>query len=483
MHMFQDLPRQIEEINEKSFNPCKYIRLGKVEFKKNDLTGKEYVLIAEIQDVGLKDSILENLEGLMANTLMSSVEQKDEGTFYDRISLGIDIGTSHCQVTAYGKSYDAADEEKYMYTKKPISLSCVNSLIWFAKNNESSIAFLLNFQKNHFLPSQEEHINGVKIPYVFVDQIEALLLMEEISSDEFDLVRRSTTVHYPIKTKKINEPYNDLEIAVIRLNITRSLAPFLDSGLPLDIVFAKPCEAGEKYDEVLKNIASQITNKNESHDNRFIIRSEAVFIGHYLLNMLNRKQGAITICDIGAGTGDIYIFDQDDSVTKAMKSFTLAGNQTTFELMRKLKEYANVDISERDANLLKEKYSFISGYTAPESIKPVLVDLYIQGKPRKVRCGKSIDAACRPMAHEAIRTIIQVFKEYGGVHPKTLALTGYQGQLDGLDKFIEEGLRLEGYDVTVLNLKAFEENDPRSIVAKGAEDYSRNIKNQNWSIL
>ena len=419
----------------------------------------------------------------MTDTLTISEKQENEETVYDRISLGIDIGTSHCQVVAYGKSYDAANEEKYDYTKEPISLSCVNSLIWFAKNNETSIAFLLKFQKNHFLPLQEEHIKGVKIPYVFVDQIETLLENKEITSDEFDLVKRSTSVHYPIKTKKLNESYSDLEIAVIRLNIERSLAPYIESGLPLDIVFAKPCEAGPKYDEILKNIAAQITNKNNSHDNRFIIHSEAVFIGHYILNMLNGKQGAITICDIGAGTGDIYIFDQDDSSTKAMKSFTLAGNQTTFELMKKLKEHANVDISERDANLLKEKYGFISGYNAPETIKTVLEDLYIQGKPRKVRCGKSIDAACRPMAHEAIKTIIQVFKEYGGVHPKTLAITGYQGQLEGLDKVIEEGLRLEGYDVTVLNLKAFGENDPRSIVAKGAEDYSRNIKNQNWLIL
>ncbi|HEV8051169.1 MAG TPA: rod shape-determining protein [Parachlamydiaceae bacterium] len=419
----------------------------------------------------------------MTNTLMSSPELKDEETVYDRISLGIDIGTSHCQVTAYGKSYDAADEEKYVYTKEPISSSCVNSLIWFAKNNETSIAFLLNFQKNHSLPLQEEHINGVKIPYVFVDQIENLFEKDEITSEEFDLVKRSTSVHYPIKTKKINEPYSDLENAVIRLTITRSLAPFIESQMPLDIVFAKPCEAGAKYDEILKKIASQITNKNKSYDNRFIINSEAVFIGHYLLNMLKKKQGAITICDIGAGTGDIYIFDQDDSLTKAMKSFTLAGNQTTHELMKKLKEHANVDISERDANLLKEKHGFIAGYNTPESIKTVLVDLYLQGKPRKVRCGKSIDAACRPMAHEAIRTIVEVFKQYGGVHPKTLALTGYQGQLEGLDKFIEEGLHLEGYDVTVMNLKHFGENDPRSIVAKGAEGYSHNIKNQNWLIL
>ena len=127
---------------------------------------------------------------------------------------------------------------------------------------------------------------------------------------------------------------------------------------------------------------------------------------------------------------------------------------------------ANLHPSERDANLLKENFGFISGYNAPEAIKPVMVDLYIQGKPRKVRAGKSLDAASRPLAHEAVHTIMQVFKAYDGHHPKTLALTGYQGQLEGLDKAIEEGLRLEGYEVSVLNLKAFGENDPRSIVTK-----------------
>ncbi|HEV8051366.1 MAG TPA: hypothetical protein VGP47_02645, partial [Parachlamydiaceae bacterium] len=49
------------------------------------------------------------------------IEQKEEGTVYDRICVGIDIGTSHCQVVAFGKSYDPEDEEKYVYTKKPIS--------------------------------------------------------------------------------------------------------------------------------------------------------------------------------------------------------------------------------------------------------------------------------------------------------------------------------------------------------------------------
>jgi hypothetical protein len=420
----------------------------------------------------------------LSKKLTASTKQPQEVEItYDRISLGIDIGTSHCEITAYGKSYDPNDEEKFQFTEKPIALKCMSSLIWFAKNNESSINFVQKFQKSHNLPRQEEYISGVKLPYVFFDQVESLLQKKEITSDEFDIIRRSTTSHHPVKTKKSGEPYTDMEIAVIRINIENCLNPFIASGQPMDIAFAKPCEAGARYDDILKNIAAMIANKNKSHDNRFLIRSEAVFTGHYLMNMIKRTQGAITICDIGAGTGDVYIFDQDDSTTKAMKSFNFAGNQATFELMKKLKELANVDISERDANNLKEKYAFISGYNAPECIKPVMIDLYIQGKPRKVRAGKSLDASSRPIAHDAVETIMKVFREYEGIHPKTLALTGYQGQVEGMDKAIEEGLRLEGYDVTVMNLKAFGENDPRSIVAKGAEDYSRNTKNQNWTTM
>lgn len=415
--------------------------------------------------------------------LTDSTPQQENECAYDRISLGIDLGTSHCEVTAYGKSYDPEDEEKYHFTAQPVSIRCISSLIWFAKNNESSINFVLNFQKRHNLPLQEEYIEGGNLPYIFFDQVEELLYKKEISMDEFDIIRRSTTTHYPIKTKKANENYSDLEIAVIRLNIEQCLKPFIECGMPLDITFAKPCEAGAKYDQILKNIASVIANQNNSHDNRFIIRSEAVFTGHFLMNMLQEHQGAITICDIGAGTGDVYIFDQDDSATKGMKTFNCAGNQATHELMKKLKELAKVDISERDANQIKEKHGFISGFNAPETIKTVMIDLFIQGKPRKVRAGKSLDASARPVAHDAVNTIISVFKEYDGQVPRTLALTGYQGQLAGLDKAIQEGLNLEGYEVNVLNLKSFGETNPRSIVAKGAEDYSRSIKNQNWSIL
>ncbi len=414
--------------------------------------------------------------------LTSSSKQEEKKDVYDRISLGIDIGTSHCEVTAFGKSYDPNDEEKFQYTSKPITIKCTSSLIWFAKNNESSINYVLNFQKTHKLPLQEEYVNGAQIPYIFFDQIETLLQNKQLSNDDFDILRRSTQMHYPVKTKKGGD-YSELEIAVLRLNIEYCLKPFLASGLPLDLCFAKPCEAGQRYDEILQNIASVVVNKNKSNDNRFMIRSEAVFTGHYLMNVLKRTQGAIIVCDIGAGTGDVYIFDQDDSNTKGMKSFSFAGNQATLELMKKLKEHANVDISEREANQIKEKHAFISGYNAPEAIKPVLIDLYIQGKPRKVRVGKSLDASSRPVAHDAVSTIGKVLRGYDGVHPKTVALTGFQGQVEGLDKAIEEGLRIDGYEVTVLNLKAFGETDPRSIVAKGAEDYSRSLKNQNWTTL
>jgi len=50
------------------------------------------------------------------------------------------------------------------------------------------------------------------------------------------------------------------------------------------------------------------------------------------------------------------------------------------------------------------------------------------------------------MAKDAVSTIVQVFKEYDGLHPRTIALTGCQGQLDGLDKAIEEGMKAGDID-------------------------------------
>lgn len=418
---------------------------------------------------------------------MSNIEpetQRGENTQqvdYDRLSLGIDIGTSHCEVISYGKRLDENDEEKYHYSSEPMKVSCTSSLILFAKDNESSIGYLTKFLKAHNLPAQEEYINGAKTPYIFFEQMETLIQNKEITPEDLDILRRSTNTHYPIKTKK--SEYTETEKTVIRLNIELCLKPYLEMGLPLDIAFAKPCEAGSEYDAVLREITSVAANKNETYDNRFMIRSEAVFTGHYLVNMLNGSQGTIAVCDIGAGTGDVYIFDHDDSKTKVMKTFTFAGNMTTQELIKMLKEHSDVDISEREANQLKEKYGFISGYNSPKVIKPVLVDLYVQGKRRKVRSGKSLDACARPLAHEAVKTIMAVFKEYQGNPPRSIALTGFQGQLDGLDQAIEEGLRLEGYEVNVFNLRSFNENDPRSIVGKGAENYSRSLKNENWTSL
>jgi hypothetical protein len=402
---------------------------------------------------------------------------------HDRLSLGIDVGTSHCEVVAYGKRADGEDEEKYHYSSSPTAIRCWSSLILFAKNNESSTNYVLKFQDDYKIQRQEEYIDGEKVPYIFFDQVDKLLTDSKLSTEQYDILKRSTSLHYPCKTKGRNEEYSNVEKAVIRLNVEKILEPFVREGVALDIAFAKPCEAGANYNSILMDAAAKVVNQNKTQDNRFIIRSEAVFSGHYLLNMLGVEDAAIAICDIGAGTGDVYIFDQDDSKTKVMKTFLTAGNAYTKNLVNTLSTYCNVDISERDANLLKEKDGFITGFDSPGTVKPILADLYIGGKPRKVRVGKSLDEAARPLVRDAVKTLVEVFQEYDGLHPRTVALTGYQGQLDGLDEALQSGMQAEGYDVQVKNLKTYGETDPRSVVAKGAENYSRRIHNENWVIL
>jgi len=407
----------------------------------------------------------------------------DISTEYERLSLGVDVGTSHCEVVAFGKKADKFDEEVYHYSAKPTSVRCSSSLLLFAKNNEGSINYYLKFFADHGLPRQEVYVKGEKTPYLFQDQVERLLAEKKLTPEQYDILKRSSNIHYPLKTKSKVEEYSDVETSVIRLNVEKILSPFVKDGLALDIAFAKPCETGANYNSILMDAAGKVANANRSGDNRFIIRSEAVFTGHYLMNMLGVEDSAIAICDIGAGTGDVYIFDQDESKTKVMKTFTTAGNAYTRNLVEALRTHCNVDITERDANILKETMGFISGYVSPGTIKPVMADLYIAGKPRKVRIGKCLDEAARPLAKDAVATIIQVFREYDGHHPTTVALTGYQGQLEGLDGAVEEGLKLEGYDVQVKSLKAYGETDPRSIVAKGAENYARMIRNDNWVTL
>jgi hypothetical protein len=399
---------------------------------------------------------------------------------FDRLSLGIDIGTSHCEVVAFGKRADQFDEEKYHFSARPLAIKCSSSLILFAKPNESSLSYVQKFLQHYELGEQDEYLEGERVPYLFNDQVEKLLSDGALSSEQYDILKRSTYVHFPLKTKGRNEEYSQIETAVIRLNVEKILKPFVKEGLALDVAFAKPCVAGANYNSILIDAASKAVNPNRTKDNRFIIRSEAVFTGHYLLNMLGVEDAAITICDIGAGTGDVYIFDQDDSMTKVMRTFLSAGNAYTRNVVKLLDEHCNVDISERDANLLKETSGFITGYRAPGTIRPVVADLYLNGKPRKVRVGKSLDQAARPLVRDAVRTIVEVFREYNGLHPRTVALTGYQGQLEGLDRALEEGIRAEGYDVQVKNLKAYGEKDPRSVVAKGAENYSRRIRNGSW---
>ncbi len=409
--------------------------------------------------------------------------KKQDFSKFERLSLGIDIGTSHCEAVVYGKASDKDNEEVYHYTDEPLDIRCLSSLIYFAKDNDTSVNYLKRFQAEHGLPEQVEFIDGLNLPYVFYDQVEELLKEHKLDDDAHEVLVRSTRCLFPVKTKKKDEIYSDLEQAVIRLNIKRTLLPYLQEGVALDIAFAKPCETGANYNGILTEVAEKIVAENGTFDNRFIIRSEAVFTGHYLANVLNAEKGSVVVCDIGAGTGDVYIFDQDDSRTKAMKTFTCAGNFCTEELVKTLKEFCDVDITYRDANTLKEEHGFITGYSAPKVLKPVIADLYINGKPRKARAGKAIDSAVRPVCHDAVRVISEIFAEYGGHHPKIVAVTGFMGQVDGLDDAIQEGLVLNGYNVLVKNLAKFNENDPRSIVAKGAEHYGRGTANEHWTSL
>lgn len=402
---------------------------------------------------------------------------------YERLSLGVDIGTSHCEVVVYGKSADKKDEQKYHYTDEPLEIKCMSSLIYFAKENDTSVNYLKKFQKEHSIEEQIEFIDGMHIPYVFYDQVEELMKQKSLLEDGHEVLVRSTRCLYPIKTKKKDEEYSELEQAVIRLNIKRTISPYIMEGLALDVSFSKPCETGANYNSILTDVAEKIVAENETHDNRFIIRSEAVFTGHYLANVLSAEKGSVVVCDIGAGTGDVYIFDQDDSKTKAMKTFLKAGNHCTEELVKTLKEFCDVDISNRDANALKEEHAFITGYNAPKVLKPVMADLYTNGKPRKVRAGKALDSAVRPVCHDAVKTISEIFAEYGGHHPKIVAVTGFMGQVEGLDEAIQEGLGINGYNVKVKNLVKFNESDPRSVVAKGAEHYCRGIANEHWISL
>src|SRR5262245_39669216 len=101
------------------------------------------------------------------NTVKKNEAALEIPSEFERLSLGIDVGTSHCEVVAYGKRADKYDEEKYHFSQKPLAIRCWSSLILFAKNNESSTNYVLKFQEDYKLPKQEEYIDGEKVPYIF----------------------------------------------------------------------------------------------------------------------------------------------------------------------------------------------------------------------------------------------------------------------------------------------------------------------------
>lgn len=226
---------------------------------------------------------------------------------------------------------------------------------------------------------------------------------------------------------KVEDEQKNLEAAKLLLkHLVDNIEPARDEVLYG--VIGVPSRATNKNKQAIIAIAQEVLDS-------VMIVSEPFSVAYGLERMSD-----VLVVDIGAGTTDLCRMHGTVPSDEDEISYTIAGDaidQKLFELIQK--RYPQAQITVNMCKQIKEKYGFVS-----EIKDKIEVLLPVDGKPTMHDLTQEIRQACLilvPPIVEGIQKLVASFNpEFQEKLRHNIVLSGGGGQMDGLNKAVEDGM-------------------------------------------
>jgi rod shape-determining protein MreB len=230
-------------------------------------------------------------------------------------------------------------------------------------------------------------------------------------------------------------------------------------------VIGVPSRATAKNKQAIIEIAKEVLDS-------VMIVSEPFSVAYGLGRMSD-----VLCVDIGAGTTDLCRMHGTIPSDEDEISYTIAGDaidQKLFELIQK--RYPQTQVTQNMCKQIKEQYGFVS-----DANDKVEVLLPVNGKPTPHNLTNEIREACMilvPPILDGIQKLVASFNpEFQERLRNNIVLSGGGGQMDGLNKRVEDGMAaIGGGKVTVVE-------EPLYAGANGALQLALDMPAEYWQQL
>lgn len=181
--------------------------------------------------------------------------------------------------------------------------------------------------------------------------------------------------------------------------------------------------------------------------------------------------------DIGGGTTDVCLVQGYYPTAEDQVSIPFAGDKVDALFAEAiLKTYPDCEISPITIRNLKEQYSFVGHSNAP-----ILVNVMIGGKARKLDVTEQINSACTELLNrifEAVKTlIVRASSDSVTELLRNIVLTGGGSRIKGLDAELQRLLTEEGFEQPQVKLVG---ERYKEFVAKGALKAAKQARENQW---
>ncbi len=189
------------------------------------------------------------------------------------------------------------------------------------------------------------------------------------------------------------------------------------------------------------------------------------------------RMSDILVIDIGAGTTDLCRMHGTVPGDEDEISYPIAGDAVDQKLHDLIKaKHPGAQLTVNMCKTFKEGYGYVS-----DTKDPIIVTIPVDGRPVKHDITAEMKEACEilvPIILEGVRKLVSSFNpEFQERLRQNIILSGGGGQMDGLNKRIEDGLAdIGGAKVTVVD-------EPLYAGANGALQLAEDMPGEYWQQL